>query len=158
MRWRVCVLHSVWTQILGSTVCPVLLAIKVPSRMALGCRKSRKSSRHVVFFYSFLSLLWATIMNHFSILKAALVVGVWTIQSLQRQDAHLPQVCWVCVPGSSIRGLVQMFVQRGLCGWWLLVWWRLWSGWLAQQQTALQTECNLPLSKGKKYCTLIQKH
>lgn len=76
------------------------------------------------------------------------VVGVWAIQSLQRQHTHLPQVCSVCIPGSGVRGSLQVRVRCRVRRRRLPVWRRLWSGRLAQRQINLQAECNLSLSKG----------
>ncbi len=127
--------------------------------MALDCSRHRKPNRHVVFCslkkHFLLCELLSTFLNFFlcfelqSWIAFALVAGVWTVQSLQRQNAHLPQVCWVCVPRPGVWGFVQVCVRCRVRGWWLPVWWGLWSGWLAQQQINLQTECNLSLSKGK---------
>lgn len=80
----------------------------------------------------------------------AFALGLWTVQPLQGQHTHLPQVCWVCVPGPCVWGFVQVCVCCGVCWWRLPVRWRLWSGRLAQQQITLQKECNLSLSKGKR--------
>ena len=81
------------------------------------------------------------------------VVGVWAVQSLQRQHTHLPQVRRVCVPGPGVWGVVQVCVRRRVRRRRLPVRRRLWSGRLAQQPVTLQAECNIPLSEGKRINT-----
>lgn len=89
--------------------------------------------------------------NHESLcVLSALAAGVRAVQSLQRQHAHLPQVCWLRVPGPGVWGVVQVCVRRRVRGRRLPVRRRLWSRWLAQQEVTLQAERDVSLPESER--------
>lgn len=75
-------------------------------------------------------------------------LGVWAWEPMQRQYPQLSQICWMYLHQPLQWSDVQVRVQDRLRRRWLLLWGRLWLGWLAQSEPCVWRQRHLSLQEG----------